>query len=192
MACARALGNAQKPQLPLRAMQAGQPPKRIRFLARGMAFFALKERREPAMTTIARIIAQRKASDIISCEVDTPLAQAVKILAHRRIGALPVLREGEVVGIISERDVIYHLADQGAACLDLPVGAVMTAPVVTVAPATTVDEALAMMTNRRFRHIPVVEEGALVGFISIGDLVKHKLDEVQHEAEALRHYIQAG
>jgi CBS domain-containing protein len=144
------------------------------------------------MTTIARIIAQRGPSDIIACDVATPVSQAVHILASKRIGALPVLREGRVVGIISERDVIYRLADHGGACLDLPVGEVMTAPAVTVEPATTVDEALGMMTRRRFRHFPVVEDGAMVAFISIGDLVKHKLEEVQHEAEALRNYIQAG
>jgi CBS domain-containing protein len=142
--------------------------------------------------TIARIIAQRGSSDIIACDVATPVSQAVSILATKRIGALPVLRDGRVVGIISERDVIYRLADHGGACLDLPVEQIMTSPAITVEPATTIDEALSLMTRRRFRHFPVVENGALVAFISIGDLVKHKMDEVQHEAEALRHYIQAG
>lgn len=142
--------------------------------------------------TIARIIAQRGSSDIIACDVATPVAQAVNILATKRIGALPVLRDGKVVGIISERDVIYRLADHGGTCLDLPVEQIMTSPAITVEPATTIDEALSMMTRRRFRHFPVVENGTLIAFISIGDLVKHKMDEVQHEAEALRHYIQAG
>ena len=141
--------------------------------------------------TIARIIAQRGPSDIIACDVATPVAQAVSILASKRIGALPVLRDGKVVGIVSERDVIYRLADHGGSCLDLPVEQIMTSPAVTVEPATTVDEALSLMTRRRFRHFPVVEDGALVAFISIGDLVKHKMDEVQHEADALRNYIQA-
>jgi CBS domain-containing protein len=141
--------------------------------------------------TIGRIIAQRGPSDIIACDVATPVAQAVSILATRRIGALPVLREGRVVGIVSERDVIYRLADRGRECLDLPVEAIMTAPAITVEPATTVDEALGMMTRRRFRHFPVVENDTLIAFISIGDLVKHKMDEVQHEADALRDYIQA-
>lgn len=140
---------------------------------------------------IARIIAQRGTSDIIACDVATPVAQAVGILASKRIGALPVLRDGRVVGIVSERDVIYRLADHGGACLDMPVEQIMTSPAVTVEPATSIDDALAMMTRRRFRHFPVVEDGQLVAFISIGDLVKHKIDEVQHEAEALRNYIQA-
>jgi CBS domain-containing protein len=141
--------------------------------------------------TIARIIAQRGPSDIIACDVSTPVAEVVQTLATRRIGALPVLRDGRVVGIVSERDVIYRLADRGKECLDVAVEDIMTSPAVTVEPATTVDEALGMMTRRRFRHFPVVEEGALVAFISIGDLVKHKMDEVQHEADALRNYIQA-
>jgi CBS domain-containing protein len=141
--------------------------------------------------TIARIIAARGPSDIIACDVTTPVSQVVGTLATKRIGALPVLRDGRVVGIVSERDVIYRLADHGGTCLDLPVEAIMTSPAVTVEPGTTIDEALAMMTRRRFRHFPVVQDGALVAFISIGDLVKHKMDEVQHEAEALRNYIQA-
>jgi CBS domain-containing protein len=141
--------------------------------------------------TIARIIAQRGTSDIIACDVTTPVSQVVNTLATKRIGALPVLRDGRVVGIVSERDVIYRLADHGGGCLDLPVEQIMTSPAITVEPATTIDEALGMMTRRRFRHFPVVEDGALVAFISIGDLVKHKMDEVQHEAEAMRNYIQA-
>ncbi len=139
--------------------------------------------------TIARIIARREPSDIVACDCTTPVSEVVRTLATRRIGALPVMREGKVVGIVSERDVIYRLAEHGGTCLDLPVEEIMTSPAVTVEPATTVDEALGLMTRRRFRHFPVVENGALVAFISIGDLVKHKMDEVTHEAEALRQYI---
>ncbi|MBU2587803.1 MAG: CBS domain-containing protein [Alphaproteobacteria bacterium] len=142
--------------------------------------------------TIARIIAQRTSSDIIACDASTLVAEAVEILATRRIGALPVLRDGKVAGIVSERDVIYRLAEHGDACLGLSVEKIMTSPAITVEPATGIDDALAMMTRRRFRHFPVVEGGALVGFISIGDLVKYKIDEVQHEAEALRTYIQSA
>eukprot|EP00611_Tribonema_gayanum_P032361 TRINITY_DN9629_c0_g1_i1.p2 TRINITY_DN9629_c0_g1~~TRINITY_DN9629_c0_g1_i1.p2 ORF type:complete len:160 (-),score=39.39 TRINITY_DN9629_c0_g1_i1:116-547(-) len=142
--------------------------------------------------TIARILASRADAEIIACDCSTPVSEVVQTLATRRIGALPVLRDGRVAGIVSERDVIYRLADHGGACLDLPVEKIMTSPAVTVEPATTVDEALSMMTRRRFRHFPVVENGALIGFISIGDLVKHKMDEVQHEAEALRSYITAA
>jgi CBS domain-containing protein len=139
--------------------------------------------------TVSRIIARRGPTDIIACDCSTPVSEVVQTLATKRIGALPVLREGKVVGIVSERDVIYRLADQGGACLELPVEEIMTSPAVTVEPSTTVDEALGMMTRRRFRHFPVVENDELVAFISIGDLVKHKMEEVTHEAEALRQYI---
>lgn len=139
---------------------------------------------------IASLIASRSSDDIVSCDVTTPVSEAVAILAQKRIGAMPVMRGGTVAGIISERDVIYRLASNGSGCLEGPVEAIMTSPVITVAPATTVDEALALMTRRRFRHFPVVENGALVAFISIGDLVKTRIDEVEHEAEALRNYIQ--
>ncbi|MFM7347944.1 MAG: CBS domain-containing protein [Erythrobacter sp.] len=139
--------------------------------------------------TVSRIIERRGPSDIIACDCATPVHDVVQTLASKRIGALPVMKEGKVVGIVSERDVIYCLAEKGSACLGEPVEQIMTSPAVTVEPATTVDEALGMMTRRRFRHFPVVQDGELVAFISIGDLVKHKMDEVTHEAEALRQYI---
>ncbi len=142
--------------------------------------------------TIAKIIAKRSASDIIACNVDTPVSQAVTMLAGKRIGALPVLDNGTVAGILSERDVIYRMAEEGASCLNKTVGQIMTSPAVTVEPSTTIDDALALMTRRRFRHFPVIDNGALCAFISIGDLVKNKIDEVEHEAEALRTYIQTG
>lgn len=139
---------------------------------------------------IAAIIADRAAQAIISCDTSTPLAEAIGILAKQRIGALPVMDDGRVAGIISERDVVYCLAAEGSGCLDLPVERIMTSPAITITPATTIDEALSLMTRRRFRHFPVVDNGTLVAFISIGDLVKHKMDEIEHEAAALRNYIQ--
>jgi CBS domain-containing protein len=142
--------------------------------------------------TIARIITGRDPEDIISCDVETPVSEAIQMLAGKRIGALPVLRNGVIAGIISERDVIYRLAEKGSACLDMKVGEIMTSPAITVEPSTRIDEALAMMTRRRFRHFPVVEGGKLLAFVSIGDLVKTKIDEVEHEAEALRSYIQSA
>jgi CBS domain-containing protein len=188
MACDQALGNARKLQGAERAAQAPEV-RGFAFSRESWHFPCL--RREIAMT-IARIIERRGPSDIIACDCATPVHEVVQTLATKRIGALPVLREGKVVGIVSERDVIYRLAEKGGTCLDLPVEEIMTSPAITVEPATTVDDALSMMTRRRFRHFPVVENGELIGFISIGDLVKHKMDEVQHEAEALRHYITAG
>lgn len=139
---------------------------------------------------IANIIAGRRAEDIVSCDASTPLSEAVRILAGQRIGALPVLRQGRVAGIVSERDVIYKLAEKGRDCIDLPVSEIMTSPAITVEPTTTIDDALALMTKRRFRHFPVVDNGRLLAFISIGDLVKSKIDEIELEADALRSYIQ--
>lgn len=141
---------------------------------------------------IAAIIAGRDPHAIISCDAATPLAEAIRILGKQRIGALPVLHDGQVAGIVSERDVVYCLAEQGGTCLERPVSDIMTSPAITVTPATTIDEALSLMTRRRFRHFPVVENGRLLAFISIGDLVKHKMDEIEHEAAALRNYIQTG
>ena len=142
--------------------------------------------------TIAKIIGNRDPSDVFSCDVSTPVVEAVRILAGKRIGALPVMREGQVAGIVSERDIIYCLAEKGSQCLDLTVEKIMTSPAITVETSTRIDEALALMTRRRFRHFPVVDGGRLIAFISIGDLVKSKIDEVEHEAAALRDYIQTA
>ena len=142
--------------------------------------------------TIAKIIADRDASQIVSCDVATPVSEVVSILAGKRIGALPVISGGKVAGIVSERDIIYRLAEKGSACLDMPVGEIMTSPAMTVESGALIDDTLALMTRRRFRHFPVVDNGNLVAFISIGDLVKSKIDEVEHEAAALRDYIQSA
>ncbi|MFZ1743280.1 MAG: CBS domain-containing protein [Pontixanthobacter sp.] len=141
---------------------------------------------------IAQLIADRSDAEIITCDVNDTVRQVVGDLAQRRIGALPVMQAGQLAGIFSERDVIYRMAEVGAECLDRPVGEVMTSPAITVEKSAKVDEALGMMTRRRIRHLPVVENGAMVGFISIGDLVKSRMDQVQFEAEAMRNYIQTA
>lgn len=142
--------------------------------------------------TIARIIEGRRGAEVISCESNDTMRKAVALLAEKRIGAVPVMRGGSVVGIFSERDVIYKLANEGEACLNRPLADVMTAPPITVETTSLINEALALMTRRRIRHLPVMENGAMVAFISIGDLVKYHTDEVEHEAEALREYIQTA
>lgn len=141
---------------------------------------------------IARLIEKRSPADIVSCTPDTPMREVVALLAARRIGALPVADNGRVVGIFSERDVIYCLAAQGEACLDRPMAEVMTSPAITVQKRTSLLDALALMTERRIRHLPVVEGETMCGFISIGDLVKARLEEIQYEAEAMRTYIQTA
>ncbi len=141
--------------------------------------------------TIARLIAGR-SGEVWSIHAQDTVADAIEMLSSHKIGALPV-HDGEnaVAGIFSERDVIRALTAHGEDALRLPVSAVMTAPVVTVSPDTSVMEALALMTRRRFRHLPVLDDGRMVGFISIGDLVKYRLDRIEAEADAMRVYIQS-
>ncbi|HAD16585.1 CBS domain-containing protein [Qipengyuania citrea] len=141
---------------------------------------------------ISRLIEGRASSNVISSTVDAPVREAIALLASKRIGAVPIMEGGRIVGIFSERDVIYRLADEGDACLERPIGEVMTAPAITVERSATVLDALALMTKRRIRHLPVVDGETMCGFISIGDLVKARLDEIQHEAEAMREYIRTA
>lgn len=141
---------------------------------------------------IARLLAARPDSEIVTCDVAITMREAVGLLAGRRIGALPVLRGGEVVGIFSERDVIYCLEREGEASLDKPVSEVMTAPAITVGSGTRIEEALELMTRRRIRHLPVVDGGTMRGFVSIGDLVKAQIDDIAREAQAMRSYIQSA
>jgi CBS domain-containing protein len=121
---------------------------------------------------------------------ETTVADAVAALCDGNIGALVVSDDGAGVdGIISERDIVHALWRWGAELLDATVAEVMTRPVVTCAPGDTVADLMAEMTNRRIRHLPVVEDGRLCGIVSIGDLVKSRLDEIEYEARALRSFI---
>lgn len=141
--------------------------------------------------TIARLIEGRSA-DIVSCQASTSVGDAVKLLAEKRIGAIPVFTDGQIAGIFSERDVVYQLAAHGPAMLDKTVGDVMTSPAITVDLQSGVLDALGLMTRRRIRHLPVVERGAVCGFVSIGDLVKYRIEAIVSEAEAMRSYIQSA
>lgn len=141
---------------------------------------------------ISQLIAGRDRDRIVSCTAETSVREAIRTLAERRIGALPVLELGRIAGIFSERDVLYRLAEEGASCLERRVSEVMTAPAITVDQRMTGNEALALMTRRRIRHLPVVENGEMIGFISIGDIVKSRMDEIEAEAEQMRAYIQTA
>ncbi len=141
---------------------------------------------------IARMIEARRPEEIVTCDESATVRDAVQLLASRRIGAMPVLRAGTLAGIFSERDVLYRLAEEGASCLERNVGEVMTAPPITVAPKTTCDEAMALMTRRRVRHLPVIDGGEVIGFISIGDIVKTRIDAAEAEAQQMRAYIQSA
>ncbi len=139
--------------------------------------------------TIASLLAGREQT-IIACRPDQTVADAAQMLAEKRIGALPVLENGEVVGIFSERDLLYCIAKVGAEALSKPIREVMTSPAITITPGENALETLALMTRRRIRHLPVVDGGELVAFVSIGDIVKFRIDTVEAEASQLRDYIQ--
>ena len=141
--------------------------------------------------TIA-VILGGKGGDVTTIDADASVRDAVALLAERRIGAVPVMADGAVAGVFSERDVIRTLAESGPGALDAPVRDAMTAPAMTVAPAEPVLGALSLMTRRRIRHLPVIEGDALVGIVSIGDLVKHRIDRIEAEAAAMRDYIQGS
>ncbi|HRY06279.1 MAG TPA: CBS domain-containing protein [Hyphomicrobiaceae bacterium] len=114
-------------------------------------------------------------------------------LASKKIGAIVIVNEGgDVAGIISERDIIRVIAEQGSAALRQPVSTVMTKNVMTCNEANTIDQMMSIMTQGRFRHVPVIEEGSLVGIISIGDVVKHHIAEVEMEVTAMRDYLATG
>ncbi len=139
--------------------------------------------------TIQRILAGRD-QPVVTITPDRPVRDALVRLAERRIGALPVMAGDRPVGIFSERDLLHCLHRVGTSVLDGPVADAMTAPAVTVTADTGVLVALSMMTRRRIRHLPVVDDaGAMIDFISIGDLVKFRMDRIEAEAESLRDYI---
>jgi CBS domain-containing protein len=137
-------------------------------------------------------VLRSKGSAVETITADSTLFDAVRRLGEKRIGALPVLEGGRISGIMSERDVIYCLRDHGPEVLEWPVERVMSSPAITVDPDTDVLAALALMTQKRIRHLPVVDGGAVLGIVSIGDLVKHRMERIEAEAEAMRAYIQSA
>ncbi|MBO9580838.1 MAG: CBS domain-containing protein [Sphingobium sp.] len=141
--------------------------------------------------TVGMFVAAARG-EVIQASIDDTVAQVVAMLAERRIGCVPVVEQGKVVGIFSERDLVYGIARTGASLLDKAVGEVMTKPAVTIGADTPILSALALMTKRRVRHLPIVDGDRMVGFVSIGDLVKSRIDKVESEADAMRSYIQSA
>ncbi len=139
-----------------------------------------------------RAILDTKGHHVQSVEPGAKLADAIKLLSQRRIGAVLVLSQGRIEGILSERDIVRVLGERGASVLDEPVSSVMTRKVVSCREKDTVGEIMEMMTNGKFRHLPVVEDGRVVGLISIGDVVKWRVGEYEREQEALREYIKTA
>lgn len=138
--------------------------------------------------TISAILSGRNG-DVFSAEPHESVGEVVARLAENRIGALPVIDGPAVVGIFSERDIVYGVAKHGAAFLAKTVGETMTAPAITVTSDSAILSALSLMTRRRIRHLPVVDQGRLTGFVSIGDLVKFRIEKIEAEAAAMRDYI---
>ena len=141
--------------------------------------------------TIALVLRDKGAA-VETVTADTSVHDAVRRLGEKRIGALPVVEDGQIAGIISERDVIYRLRDHGPDMLGWPVSRIMSSPAITATPDTEVLVALALMTQRRIRHLPVVDGGKIRGIVSIGDLVKHRMERIEAEADAMRSYIQSA
>jgi CBS domain-containing protein len=131
-----------------------------------------------------------KGHDVVTLQPHRTLAEAARLLSERRIGSVVVTgADGEILGILSERDIIRSLGESGAAALDNPVSRAMTAKVVTCQTQTSIDELMEIMTSGRFRHVPIVENGRLAGIVSIGDVVKYRVAEIERESQAMRDYI---
>jgi CBS domain-containing protein len=141
---------------------------------------------------IAQILAG-KSPDVVTTRPDATIAEVAKLLKAKRIGAVVVTdADGGLCGIISERDLARGLADHGAGLLTLRVGDLMTREVSTCSPDDGIDQLMQQMTEGRFRHLPVVADGKMIGIISIGDVVKHRLQELEQEAHMLHDYISGG
>ena len=139
-----------------------------------------------------RSILNTKGHQIMSVAPDAKLAAAVKLLAEKKIGAVLVMDQSRLEGILSERDIVRVLGERGAGVLEEPVSQVMTRKVVTCKETDTVAELMEMMTKGKFRHLPVLENNKVVGLISIGDIVKRRVQEYESEQEALRDYIKTA
>jgi signal-transduction protein with cAMP-binding, CBS, and nucleotidyltransferase domain len=152
------------------------------------------ERRESGKETVVSLVAEileDKGSDVLDIDAGASVLDAVKRMVEMNVGSLLVREHGELIGIVTERDYLRRVTLQGRDERDTPVRDVMTSPLVAVTPETTVDECMALMTERRIRHLPVTVEGDVVGIVSIGDVVKFKTKQQSSEIELLTHYITA-
>jgi CBS domain-containing protein len=138
-------------------------------------------------------ILKAKGRAVATARPDTPLIEIAEKLAQKKIGAIIIVGDnGKVAGIVSERDIIRKLGERGPSVLDEPVSQSMTANVISCSETSTLDEIMEIMTQGRFRHVPVIEDGALVGIVSIGDVVKNHIAEVEMEVTAMRGYFVTG
>ncbi len=141
---------------------------------------------------ISDVIGAKPSKDVITIAPNATVRELIQLLARHNVGALIVSGDGaSVEGIVSERDVVRHLLDSDE-ILDGAVSAIMTVDVVTAEPATSLDEMRSVMTQRRIRHVPVVADGRLTGIVSIGDVVKAAMDQLEFERDQLDHYVHGG
>lgn len=140
------------------------------------------------MTAVRELLA-RKSSRLIHVSADVPVLEAIRLMAIEGIGAVLVMEGDDLVGMLSERDYARKVILHGKGSADTPVRAIMSSPVVTVAPDESAQQCMRIMTERRFRHLPVLEDGRVLGVISIGDLVKAVIEEQQQEIDQLQRYI---
>lgn len=138
---------------------------------------------------VIKTILKHKPPGFVSVPTDMRVSGVIDILAQKNIGAVLVVENDELIGILSERDVVRSLATRAEATLTMTAGALMTRDPTTAQPETTVEQALEIMTNGHFRHLPVKEHGRLIGLVSIGDVVKARIDQSQHEVDSLRTYV---
>ncbi len=136
-----------------------------------------------------RDILVKKGTDVETASPGATVASAAGQLAKRRIGALVIIEGDRIVGILSERDIVRSASEIGAACLDRKISDLMTKDVITCKPDESARRVMEMMTQNRIRHLPVTEDNKLTGIITIGDVVKHRLEETQHEIDELQRYV---
>jgi CBS domain-containing protein len=142
------------------------------------------------MSNTVKAILDLKGRNVITASPNMTVAEAAKIISEKRIGAIVIVgMENRISGIFTERDVVHAIAKSGKDCLDQPVASVMTSKVYRCSEETTVNELMELMTRRRFRHVPVETNGKLAGIVSIGDVVKTRIAQVEQEAEQIKAYI---
>ncbi|SDP86049.1 CBS domain-containing protein [Lentzea jiangxiensis] len=137
-------------------------------------------------------VLRTKGSAVATIGQDVPVSELLRVLAEHNVGAIVVVGASGVAGIVSERDVVRKLHESGADLLSSPVSAIMTADVFTCSPSDTVDSLTVVMTERRFRHVPVLSDGQLVGIVSIGDVVKSRIGQLEQSQDQLQAYIAQG
>jgi CBS domain-containing protein len=138
---------------------------------------------------LVKAILKSKPPGFVSVPADMPISGVINVLAEKSIGAVLVVENGELIGILSERDIVRSLSSRAAETLTITAAALMTRTPTTGTPETTVEQAMEMMTDGHFRHLPILENGRLAGLVSIGDVVKARIDQSQHEVDTLRTYV---